>query len=200
VERVVAYIDGFNLYRGLKDDHQRKYLWLDLQTLCERLCTANQTLVGVKYFTAAVRNDPGGQARQAIFLAALEAHCPLITITKGRFQKKQLGCRVCGARWTSYEEKETDVSIAVSVVEDAALDRFDTALIVSADSDLCPAVRSARRLRPQSRFIAAFPPKRRSDELRREVNHAFTIGEANLRASLLPNTVNGTLHRPVDWV
>ena len=29
--RVVAYVDGFNLYFGLKSDRGRKHLWLDLQ-------------------------------------------------------------------------------------------------------------------------------------------------------------------------
>ncbi len=31
MERVKAYVDGFNLYHGLKARHGRKYLWLDLQ-------------------------------------------------------------------------------------------------------------------------------------------------------------------------
>lgn len=36
-------------------------------------------------------------------------------------------------------KKETDVNIAVTLVEDAALRCYDTALVISADSDLCPA-------------------------------------------------------------
>jgi uncharacterized LabA/DUF88 family protein len=52
------------------------------------------------------------------------------------------------SRWTIYEEKETDVSLAVSLLEDAAMDRYDVALLFSADSDLCPAVRAVRRVRP----------------------------------------------------
>jgi hypothetical protein len=30
-DRVVAYVDGFNLYFGLKADRGRKHLWLDLR-------------------------------------------------------------------------------------------------------------------------------------------------------------------------
>jgi hypothetical protein len=44
MESVVAYIDGFNLYFGLKADHGRKYLWLDLQALIEGLLRPNQEL------------------------------------------------------------------------------------------------------------------------------------------------------------
>ena len=36
VERVKAYVDGFNLYHGLKARHGRKHLWLDLRGLLER--------------------------------------------------------------------------------------------------------------------------------------------------------------------
>jgi hypothetical protein len=41
-------------------------------------------------------------------------------------------CRHCGNVWTSYEEKETDVNIAVGLVADAAASASDIALIVSA--------------------------------------------------------------------
>ncbi|MGH9115459.1 MAG: NYN domain-containing protein [Acidimicrobiales bacterium] len=121
----------------------------------------------------------------------------------GRFQEKNLTCRSCGGSWKAYEEKETDVSIAVSMVEDAALGRFDTALLVSADSDLCPAIRSVRRVRPGARVVAVFPPKRRSDELRQVADASFTLGHATIRRSLLPSSVRATsgqvFTRPRRW-
>jgi uncharacterized LabA/DUF88 family protein len=81
------------------------------------------------------------------------------------------------------------VSIAVALVEDGVLDHFDTALVISADSDLCPAIRSLKRLRPTKKVIAAFPPNRRSDDLRRAADAAFTIGAAKIRQSQLPPSV-----------
>ena len=54
-----------------------------------------------------------------------------------------------------YEEKETDVSIAAALIEDAMQDRYDTALLISADSDLCPAIVTMKRLCPEKRIIAA---------------------------------------------
>jgi hypothetical protein len=112
------------------------------------------------------------------------------------------GVGIRGSWWT-YEEKETDVSIAVAVVEDAATDLFDVALLVSADSDLCPAIRAVRRINPQKRVVAVFPPSRRSDELRRVADAAFTLGDANIRSSLLPDSVRGpsgrVFTRPRSW-
>jgi hypothetical protein len=53
-----------------------------------------------------------------------------------------------------------------SLVADAAAAASDIALIISADSDLCPAVRTARSLNPGRAMIAAFPPRRSSFEIR----------------------------------
>src|SRR5262249_6118804 len=160
------YVDGFNLYYGLKVTHGRKYLWLDLQALALNLLLPGQTLEHVTYFTARVRNAPDSKQRQSDYLDALVDHSPLVTVVKGRFQEKPRVCRSCGDRWTAYEEKETDVNIAATLIEDAVQDRHDTAVLVSADSDLCPAIRALKRLRPEKRVIAAFPPRRHSADLR----------------------------------
>ncbi len=85
MERVKAYVDGFNLYHGLKARHGRKYLWLDLQALAVRLLKPSQHLVEVEYFTARVRNQPESEQRQAAYLDALAAHCPLVKVVHGRF-------------------------------------------------------------------------------------------------------------------
>lgn len=201
--RVAAYVDGFNLYYGLKARHGRKYLWLDLQALAESLLRRGQTLEKVVYFTARVRNDPDGEQRQSDYLDALVGHSRLVTILSGHFQEKHEQCLRCGSMWRMYEEKETDVSIAVALLEDAVRDLYDSALLISADSDLCPAIRAVRRLRPEKRIVAAFPPRRRSDALKRAVHGYLTIGDDKIRQSQLPPTVDTaagiTLHRPKHW-
>jgi hypothetical protein len=68
VERVKVYVDGFNLYHGLKVKHGRKYLWLDLQALTVRLLKPSQHLIEVEYFTARVRNQPASEQRQSAYL------------------------------------------------------------------------------------------------------------------------------------
>jgi uncharacterized LabA/DUF88 family protein len=200
--RVATYIDGFNLYNGLKEKHGRKYLWLDLQGLAASLLLPDQKLVAVSYFSARVRQEASSH-RQATYIDALKAACPLLSVVEGRFQEKHLECRVCGHRRVSYEEKETDVSIAVALVEDAACDRYDTAMIISADSDLCPAVRAVRRIAPAKRVVAAFPPRRVSGELRRTAHGTFTIPDSKIRRNRLPDDVTGeggiVLSRPPYW-
>jgi len=157
---VIAYVDGFNLYHGLRAKYQHRYLWLDLERLVQRIRPADHILA-VRYFTALVRDDRPALARQEDYLSALTANSRgTVDVILGRYQARRHTCRQCGATWTSYEEKETDVNIAVSLVADAAAAASGLALIVSADSDLCPAIRTARalnRARGDDRRLPAEP-------------------------------------------
>jgi uncharacterized LabA/DUF88 family protein len=49
-----------------------------------------------------------------------------------------------------------------ALIEGAALDAYDTALLISGDTDLRPAIASVKRLQPKKLIFAAFPPRRYS--------------------------------------
>lgn len=199
--RLVMLVDGFNLYYGLRAKYDRKYLWLDLEQVAIRLCKDWQSLEAVYYFTTRVRNAPDSERRQDAYLQALGTR-PSITIVEGRFQEKTFTCRQCGSGWKSYEEKESDVNLAVKLVEITARDEYDTALLVSGDSDLCPAVRTAEALDPNKRIIAVFPPDRTSNELRDVCTADFVLGHGVIRGSQLPDPVAGPagdIGRPPRW-
>jgi uncharacterized LabA/DUF88 family protein len=204
VSRVIAYVDGLNLYHGLKAKHGRKYHWLDLEKLARSLLRPGQQLIRVEYFTARVRNQPASEQRQDDYLGALSACCPKIHIVEGRFQERTSTCISCRVSRTVYEEKETDVNLALAMTRDAVLDRFDLAMLISADADLCPAIRMTRELAPAKRIVAVFPPRRWSDSLRRVADANFTIGDAKLRGSQLPNKVTLAsglvVERPAYWL
>ncbi len=203
--RVLAYVDGFNLYHGLRAAGLKRLYWLDVAALAARLCKPGQQLVHTRYFTARIRDNGNSAAdvrRQATYLDALSAREDL-SVVEGHYLTKPAQCRACGATWSQHEEKMTDVNIAVALLTDAFDDRFDTALVLSADSDLVPPLRTIRARFPDKRVIVAFPPRRASFDLRSVAHAAFTIGEANLRHAQLPDTVvtpNGVdLHRPPSW-
>jgi len=203
VNRVAVYVDGFNLYYGLKGRYGRRYLWLDLQALATSLLRPAQMLQSVTYFTARVRDDPDALRRQSDYLDALSSHCPLVRIVNGRFQEKDRRCRPCGHRWTVFEEKETDVNIAIALVEDAVQDRYDTAILVSGDSDLIPAIKATKRLVASKRIVVAFPPNRQSAEMKRVADGFTHVGIDKVRNAQLPEQViNRTgiaLSRPKHW-
>ncbi|MEU8949692.1 NYN domain-containing protein [Streptomyces sp. NPDC048489] len=204
MSELIVYVDGFNLYHGLHEKYGRRFLWLDLEKLARTLRPRDQ-LVKVKYFTASVMNDPGALSRQDAYLQALPARSgDTVEIIKGRYQAKQKTCRQCGSQWTHYEEKETDVNIAVSLVADVATKAATSALIISADSDLAPAVRKAKSLAPGTHILAAFPPKRFSNELKTLMSASFPIGRAKFAGAQLPDEVTDPvtghiIGRPAKW-
>lgn len=187
--RTAVLVDGYNLYHGMKKQRGRKYLWLDHVSLASRLRPRDE-IVDVRYFTAPVLDDEDAIARRRTYLSALSSHnVGVLSVVEGRYQRKRMRCRSCGVDWTSYEEKETDVNIAVALMEIAASRTVDSVLVISADSDLCPAVRSSRRVNPQLTIVPAFPPNRRSGELTKLLPSAFTISETRLRQAQLPGVV-----------
>jgi uncharacterized LabA/DUF88 family protein len=203
MHRVRVYIDGFNLYYGMHAAFGRRYLWLDVEALATGLLRPDQELDRVSYFTARVRGLTDGRHRQDTYLQALQTLSTCLEIVEGRFQQKTQTCRSCGIHRMTYEEKETDVSVAVALVEDAARSAYDTAILVSGDSDLCPAVRAAKRLQPGRKVVAVFPPKRQSDPLRVAADGVLRVDRAMLRRAQLPVKVTSddgiVLERPGYW-
>ncbi len=200
---LIVLVDGFNLYHGMKDKFGRRLLWLDLTALAVSL-RPRSVLLSVKYFTAPVLDDPAAASNQARYQRALEVQSGgRLDVVQGRYQKKTLSCRKCGARWTHYEEKETDVNIATSMVVAAADGKADSLIVISADSDLVPAVKAARELNPKLFIAAAFPPRRFSAELMKLMPSSFHIGTSKLTQSQLPEVVvdpyGPKLRRPAKW-
>ena len=200
---MVAYVDGFNLYYGLREGNLLSSRWLDLKALCKSFLRSGQQLQLVRYFTTRIRNNPSTTQRQAIFIDALIARGG-IEIDYGHFLSKQRKCRNCRSTWLQHEEKKTDVNIAVRLLDDAFDDRFDIAVIISGDSDLAPSIKSVRLRYPDKRLLVAFPPRRNSSELRRVANANFTITRRAIRSSHLPDPVvspSGTeLRAPTGWL
>lgn len=205
MQRVSVYVDGFNLYYGLKSKGWRRYYWLDLRRLAENLLQSGQQLMTVRYFTARVirlADDPEQSERQQTYLEALETLTDLY-IHYGYFLPKRVFCRQCGAVQETYEEKMTDVNIAVELMGDAQDDVFDTAIVISGDSDLAGPIEAIRRRYQEKRVVAAFPPNRVSIRLNQAVNASFVIGRRRISASLLPDRVvkpdGYVLAKPPQW-
>ena len=202
MNRVITYVDGFNLYFGLKSKGWRKYYWLDLSALSRSFLKGNQQFEHCHYFTARIQDSDGysqNAGRQSTWLDALATFSDLTTHF-GHYLAKPQSCHRCGATWIKHEEKMTDVNIATQLLTDSYENRFDTAIIVSGDSDLTTPVKLVRERFPRKRVRIAFPPARRSDQLKKAANAAFVIGSDKLRKSLMTDTITTSsgyvLHRP----
>lgn len=159
MERVIVYIDGFNLYFGMKEKGWRRYYWLNVHLLAKNLLKPYQKLIETKYFTSRVSsmpNDPGKAKRQGEYLEALST-VPMCKIFYGHYLGKEIRCNKCGHSWATHEEKMTDVNISVELMTDVYQDKFDTAFLISGDSDLVGPIKAVRHLFPLKKVICRIP-------------------------------------------
>lgn len=213
--RTIVYVDGFNLYFGLRQHGNRRYYWLDVRRMAEHIVRPPDfELVETKYFTARVAGarpedtpEKGAEReasrlRQQVYLEALDTLAAL-RVYEGHFLLKRDYCRCCGKQFHRSEEKMTDVQIATEMMEDAFLGRFDSAVVVSGDGDLVPPIRTILRHFPQKRILVAFPPHRRSLSLTTAASDWIDIWPRTFDKSQLPEELKNrsgiTLNRPAEW-
>lgn len=174
--RLGVYIDGFNLYYGMKGicaaNGVSGWKWLDLRALVRHVLNLrtdprwNQAvIVNMVYCTAMVsgRDDPSSPADQERYLSALAATGSVDIVEKGNYIEKVV-TRPCAAKdrngkpilskprkWATVadrEEKASDVNVATHLLTDMMDEKVDGAVVISNDSDLRLPLRVARQRIP----------------------------------------------------
>ena len=87
--RVVAYIDGFNPYFGLRSKGWQRYYWLDVVKLVQNILESDSELSGVKYFTSQAISPEvkRKRKRQSDYLEALKViSAPEVLYGKYQFE------------------------------------------------------------------------------------------------------------------
>lgn len=204
-------VDGFNLYHSvvsLQNDKSISSKWLDIKRLCQShlyLIGKDAKLTDIFYFSALAyhlaQNDPDKIQRHRKYIACLEEIGLHIQLAK--FKKKFYFCDQCNARNKRHEEKETDVAIASKIFELFYNDDCDTIVLVTGDTDLRPAVITAKQLFPDKAIIFAFPYKRKNNELSQIAPGSFKLSPTSYSHCVLPDPFvlkNGqTIYKPKDW-
>lgn len=190
--RVECFVDGFNLYHAVAALKQPHLKWFNLRKLVETFIDpAQHDLRAVYYFSAFATWLPGPYARHQQYVEALKATGS--TPVMGHFKEKNRECKSCGAKWVAHEEKETDVNIALWLLNEAYKDNFDEAFILSRDSDLTPVVRMVLEEFPKKRVKIISPPNAgHSKEMAKLVGpkKLASIKPLHLERCLLPATVS----------
>lgn len=200
--RVIVYIDGFNLYFGMKDAGFNRCKWLNVEKLVRSYLTANQELIEIKYFTSRITNNPQKQKRQSTYLEAIET--TEVKIIYGLYKAKKIECENCGHNWKISNEKMTDVNIATHIIIDAFHDKYDTAILISGDSDLVPPIKAVHQNFPNKVVSVFFPPNRHNNTVAGAAKGSQTIGRKKLIDSQFEENVKKRdgfiLHKPYDWL
>lgn len=133
-ERVALFIDGSNLYNGMRDNLANTRV--NLQVLIRQLLGRRQ-LFRAYYYNAPLTDDYESDLRegQSRFFESLR-RIPYVTVRLGRLHRRHDGSLV---------EKGIDVAIAVESLSLAYEDAYDTAIIVSGDGDYIELVEAIKR-------------------------------------------------------
>lgn len=200
-ERVIVYIDGFNLYFGLREAGFNNLRWLNINLLANNILLPGQQIIAVKYFTSRVSNNPDKQKRQSVYIDALESVG--IKVIYGNYQDTVQECKRCGKQWIAAKEKMTDVNIATEMLTDAFCDHFDVAMLISGDSDLVPPIKAIHSFFKNKRVFVAFPPKRHNSSINLVSKGSMMIGRKKLKDSQFDETVYSNtgykLKIPESW-
>lgn len=219
MNRTTFLIDGFNLYHSVrdagKDLNGGSTKWLNVRALCDSYLhlIGNVAQTEEIYYFSALANhltpeDPGKVRRHKDFIKCLKATG--VRIELARFKRKQVPFHIsnnrndhCGGTLQRFEEKETDVAIAAKLFELLIDGDCDTAVLMTGDTDLAPAVKTARRVFPNKAIGFAFPYKRKNKELSKLTSLSFNIDKRHYAAHQLPDPFTlkngGTVSKPPEW-
>ena len=184
MNRVNFLVDGFNLYHSVRRaawDLNTSTKWLNIKALCSSyvyLAGRGAQLQNIYYFSALAKHleasHPDVVVRHLDYIKCLEDTG--IGIELSRFKPKVVKCGgTCGEKFIKNEEKETDVAIASKLLEIFHTNECDTAVLITGDTDLAPAVNTAYRIFPDKNIFFAFPYKRKNRELSKLAPRSFRI-------------------------
>ncbi|CAA9343670.1 MAG: hypothetical protein AVDCRST_MAG68-3181 [uncultured Gemmatimonadetes bacterium] len=212
---VCFLVDGFNVYHSLRQVESltgHRVRWLDLRKLLGAHLQAIRNAMGERvdvskicYFSALAHHltttDRDVVNRHCAYISALESTGVEVVLSK--FKAKDVKCPSCGRQYKRHEEKETDVAIAVKLLDVLARGECDTVVLVTGDTDQIPAIRAAKGLFPRRKIGVGFPFMRHTRELAEVADFAFAIGQKEMERSQFPTEVTladgTTVHKPSTW-
>ncbi|AKL98619.1 NYN domain-containing protein [Endomicrobium proavitum] len=198
--RILALIDGFNYYHKL-DNYQKKFKsstkWINYRSLVESFLKENDDKVNatIVYFSALAHfRGTDSVQRHQTFISALRFLN--IEAVLGNFKYKEITkcnrnekCNNCtnpqNGCLQRHEEKESDVNIAIRLIEDTILDKYDKCFLLSGDSDFVSVVKRAKELRADKKIIIVPPPPPTNKSIKPSEYRAQSLAKASQTNALL---------------
>lgn len=199
--RAGLFVDGFNLYHAIDDLGSNHLKWLNLRALGNKIIPRkSQTLEEVIYCSAYYPGDHAKRIRHERYIQAL-AHFDVIAIL-GHYRDEHMDCRNCGHVWQKPTEKQTDINLALSMIDAARFERVDCIYLLTADTDQAASLAYLARHFPKIKRITVFPPGRRpSDFLRNLSDETIKLQRHHIEDCLLPPFIPASpaIVRPSDY-
>ena len=203
-----VYVDGFNLYYGVRDTPHK---WLDLFALCCRVLPRNE-IHRIRYFTARVHGTPGDPQkpqRQATYIRALQT-IPNLSVHYGQFLSHPVRMALANpppkgpqtVEVIRTDEKGSDVNLATWLLVDGFDRDYEVAAVMSNDSDLVEPIRIVKERLGLPVGVINPQKHHTSWELMKTASFCRRIRLGALAASQFAVTLtdaNGTFSKPGKW-
>ena len=207
--RTIIYLDWFNFYhRILKNSDS---LWLDISRLFNSKLKSYHEITTIKFFTSnllAIGKNNTAPIEQGIYHNAIRSYIPNLEMYFGKFKKRIIhmpsivkGNSNQKRKFTTFEEKGTDVNLAVEMLSDALLNKCDCLVLVSNDSDFSGVL---KKISSQTdKMIGLLTPGKQtnvSNELTDYAEFHSRITLKNLEDNQLPERIpNSNIKKPPHW-
>lgn len=202
MKKVIFFIDGFNLYHAIANKTYRQYKWLNLNRLAYHFINKSEKIENIYYFTALTQWNPHKVKRHKIYIKALESEG--VKTVYGQFKKKTKKCRICHQMFETFEEKQTDVNIAIYLFKLAIENKYDRAFLISGDSDLIPAISAIKASFPQKEISVIIPIRGRAFELKNACDSHVQMKEKHLKMNQFPREIRlpdgSKINCPSTWL
>jgi len=180
-ERVVIFLDGSNFYHRLKDAELnfKELLRFDYRALAEWLAH-KRSIIKCIYYVGLVRKEKGNKKSEELTRNQQVLFTSLIK------QGWEIKTGFMMAHDKDYKEKGVDVKLAVDILDMAYQDKYDTAVVVSSDTDLIPGIIRAKELGKRIEYIGF--SHRPSFAMQRYANISRLLGKIELE-QFIPRTI-----------
>ena len=207
MNRVAVYVDGYNLYHSLENGYY-DLLWLDIERISKLYfddihSSIYSEITFIKFFTAIWKNMPDSISHHENYFNALEATSGNKVIQYlGKFNRVSEQCPKCHETIYFQKEKHSDVNLALHMLMDAIDNKYDTALLISGDSDFVPAIRMIKKEIEDVKILVLYPPGALNADLSAIADYSSEMSESLLLKCQLSDTVTSdgkTFSKPKEW-
>jgi len=145
---IAVYVDGSNLYHKLRNLDISNTTYFDYGGLAKWLAR-NRKIVSKRYYIGVIRAKESDKKGQVLRKSQIKLFNHLSSKKQGFIIKRGYLMKNEGV----YHEKGVDVKIAVDMLVGAYENMYDTAILISSDTDLVPAIQKVRQLGKDIEYI-----------------------------------------------
>ena len=147
-KRVAVYFDGSNFYYKLRELEISNITHFNYGEFSKWLAR-DRSIISKRYYVGVVRAEEGNKKAQKLRKEQQKLFAHLTSSNQDFVIKRGYLMNNDGV----YHEKGVDVKIAVDLLVGAYEDIYDTAILISSDTDLIPAIKKVKHLKKEVEYI-----------------------------------------------